>query len=142
MMQERPSQLWVSATQCFLGCIGLAVLTFVCIQLKADVATAGFAYLILLVLLSLKGSFIGSLALSITAAACLAYFFAPPALSFMVEVPQAEKAQSSHNALVNTIPALVWSARPDGSRDFHSQRWLEFTGLSPAEAAGAGWAAG
>ena len=166
MTREKPSQFWDLATQCFLGCIGLAALTFACLQLEGNVATAGFAYLILIALLSLIGNFIGSFVLSITAAMCLAYFFAPPVHSFMVEVPQdllalvaflttsiivtgltakmremAERTRSSHAALVNTIPALVWSARPDGSRDFHSQRWLAFTGLSAAEAAGAGWAA-
>ena len=39
----------------------------------------------------------------------------------------AEQAKAAQNALVNAIPALVWSALPDGSRDFHSQRLLEFT---------------
>ncbi|HME00467.1 MAG TPA: PAS domain-containing protein [Terriglobia bacterium] len=48
--------------------------------------------------------------------------------------------QSSEDRLrlvIDTIPAHVWSARPDGSVDFISQRWLEFTGLSLA--AGLGW---
>jgi len=30
----------------------------------------------------------------------------------------------------DTIPALAWSAAPDGARDFVSQRWLEYTGFS------------
>ena len=47
--------------------------------------------------------------------------------------------QSSQKTLVNAIPAPVWSALPDGSRDFHSQRWREFTGLSAEEASGEGW---
>src|SRR5262249_13240963 len=133
MTRERPPQFRVSATQCFFGSIGVAALTFVCFWLQVSVATAGFAFLILIALVSLKGTFIGSVVLSIAAAACLAYFFAPPAFSFLVEVPQdvlalaaflttslivtgltarvremAQKAQSSHDALVNTIPALVW----------------------------------
>ncbi len=32
--------------------------------------------------------------------------------------------------VIDTIPALVWSALPDGSVDFVSRRWLEFTGFS------------
>src|ERR1700730_2716007 len=31
--------------------------------------------------------------------------------------------------VVDTIPALVWSAQPDGSVDFVNQRLLEYTGL-------------
>ncbi len=51
-----------------------------------------------------------------------------------------DPAPDWQQALVDTIPALAWSARPDGARDFHSTRWLEFTGLSVAQAAGDGWA--
>src|SRR6478609_9926963 len=32
--------------------------------------------------------------------------------------------------VVDTIPALVWSALPDGSVDFVNDRWLQHTGLS------------
>jgi PAS domain S-box-containing protein len=44
-------------------------------------------------------------------------------------------------AEIETIPGLVWSALPTGSRDFHSQSWQNFTGLSAEDAAGDGWAA-
>ncbi|HEX2543659.1 MAG TPA: PAS domain S-box protein [Ramlibacter sp.] len=43
--------------------------------------------------------------------------------------------------IVDTIPALAWSALPDGSADFFNQHFLEFTGLAAAEAAGWGWIA-
>src|SRR5882724_2997838 len=36
--------------------------------------------------------------------------------------------------VVNTIPTLAWSARPDGSVDFFNQRWLDYTGLSAEQA--------
>lgn len=54
---------------------------------------------------------------------------------------EADNARASQQALVDTIPALVWSALPDGSRDFYSRRWLEFTGLSAEDARSKGWAA-
>jgi PAS domain-containing protein len=31
--------------------------------------------------------------------------------------------------IVDTIPALVWSARPDGSAEFFNRRWLAYSGL-------------
>ena len=34
------------------------------------------------------------------------------------------------NLIINTIPTLAWSARPDGSLDFTNQRWLDYTGLT------------
>jgi len=41
--------------------------------------------------------------------------------------------------VVDTIPTLAWSARPDGSAEFHNQRWLDYTGLSAKQALGSGW---
>ncbi len=41
--------------------------------------------------------------------------------------------------VVDTIPGLVWSARPDGSAEFFNQRWLEYTGLPLEQALDWGW---
>lgn len=30
---------------------------------------------------------------------------------------------------VNTIPALVWSGRPDGSSDFYNQKFIDYVGV-------------
>src|SRR6201988_1796129 len=40
--------------------------------------------------------------------------------------------------VVDTIPTLAWSARPDGSAEFFNQRWLDYTGLSAEQALGSG----
>jgi PAS domain S-box-containing protein len=40
--------------------------------------------------------------------------------------------------IIDTIPALAWSALPDGSVDFLNQRWLEYTGLSLEQGLGRG----
>src|SRR5205823_3055817 len=41
--------------------------------------------------------------------------------------------------ITDTIPALAWSARPDGSADFFNQHYLDFIGLSAEQASGRGW---
>jgi formate hydrogenlyase transcriptional activator len=41
--------------------------------------------------------------------------------------------------VVDTIPMLAWSARPDGSAEFFNQRWLDYAGLSPDQVQGWGW---
>src|ERR1700720_5061450 len=41
--------------------------------------------------------------------------------------------------VVDTIPALAWSARPDGSAEFFNQRWLDYAGLTGEEVADWGW---
>jgi PAS domain S-box-containing protein len=43
------------------------------------------------------------------------------------------------SSIINAIPMLAWSARPDGFCEFLNQRWLAFTGLSAEEARGWGW---
>ncbi len=36
---------------------------------------------------------------------------------------------ASLQELVDSVPALIHTAHPDGSIDFFNQRWLEFVGL-------------
>ena len=43
--------------------------------------------------------------------------------------------------IIDTIPALGWSARPDGSAEFFSQYYLDFIGFSAELASGWGWTA-
>ena len=40
--------------------------------------------------------------------------------------------------IIDTIPALAWSARPDGSAEFFNQHYLDFVGLSAEQASGGG----
>ena len=72
--------------QLLLGLASLAVITFVCFRLGFDVTAAAFAYIILLALVSLLGSFSASVILSVIAAACLNYFFAPPLFELRIDV--------------------------------------------------------
>ena len=41
--------------------------------------------------------------------------------------------------IVDTTPALIYSARPDGYLDFFNQQCLEFLGLPFEEISGWGW---
>ena len=49
-----------------------------------------------------------------------------------------EQAQNIR-LVVDTIPALAWSARPDGSAEFFNRRWLEYAGLCEEQAVDWGW---
>ena len=50
---------------------------------------------------------------------------------------------SEHNLklIIDTIPALAWSARPDGSAAFFNQHYLDFVGFSAEQAGNWGWTA-
>jgi two-component system, chemotaxis family, CheB/CheR fusion protein len=41
--------------------------------------------------------------------------------------------------LAESLPALVWTCRRDGSCDYVSPRWIEYTGVSDGELRGYGW---
>jgi len=43
--------------------------------------------------------------------------------------------------LIGTIPAMVFVTRADGSNEFVSRQWIEFSGLSGKQSRGFGWAA-
>lgn len=83
--QKRRPRLQAVAAQYLLGIAGLALITFVCFQLGFHIGRTAFAYLILVVLLSLLGSFSASVVLSIIATACLNFFFSPPLFEFRIE---------------------------------------------------------
>jgi PAS domain S-box-containing protein len=50
-------------------------------------------------------------------------------------------AEERWRAILNTMPQMVWSARPDGFHDFYNDRWYDFTGVDRGATDGAGWAA-
>jgi PAS domain S-box-containing protein len=85
--QTRRARLQAAAAQFVLGIAGLALITFVCFRLGFGLARTAFAYVILAALVSLLGSFSASVVLSILAAACLNYFFAPPLFDLRVYAP-------------------------------------------------------
>jgi PAS domain S-box-containing protein len=41
--------------------------------------------------------------------------------------------------IIDTIPAMAWSARPDGSAEFFNQHYLDFIGFSAEQASDRGW---
>src|SRR6266478_9121798 len=75
---------WRVVAQCLSGAVALALLTVVCFRLQLNLATTACLYLIIIVLLSLLGSFLSAAVVSLIAVGCLAYYFAPPIFSFRV----------------------------------------------------------
>jgi formate hydrogenlyase transcriptional activator len=48
-----------------------------------------------------------------------------------------QEAELRH--IVDTIPAIVWSARPDGANAYVNSRFVEYCGMRPEQIAGSGW---
>jgi PAS domain S-box-containing protein len=70
--------LWVA------GCTALGAVTWVCFRLQLSIATTGFIYLIVIVLLSSMDSYVSSVIFSMVAVVLLNYFFTPPLFAFQV----------------------------------------------------------
>jgi len=56
-----------------------------------------------------------------------------------IDITARKRAEAELHALIDAIPQLVWTARPDGFFDSCNQRWRDCTGLSTEEAQGEGW---
>jgi PAS domain S-box-containing protein len=50
-----------------------------------------------------------------------------------------KKQEAELRAVVDTIPAIVWSALPDGSNSYVNSRCAEYCGMAPEDVAGSGW---
>jgi len=49
------------------------------------------------------------------------------------------ESRQHYQALVESLPHLVWTCRPDGTCDFLSRQWVEYTGQSAASQLEYGW---
>jgi hypothetical protein len=56
----------------------------------------------------------------------------------VMDVTVAKEAEEKIRLIINTVPGLLWTARPDGWVDFLNQRWLDYTGMTLEQ--GLGWA--
>src|ERR1700687_3075443 len=50
-----------------------------------------------------------------------------------------KSSEDKFRVMVDTIPTLVWCTLPDGSNEFHNQRWHDYTGLPEGAETGWGW---
>jgi PAS domain S-box-containing protein len=66
--------------------------------------------------------------------------------NLLIDIDERKRAEEALAAsernlklIIDTIPALAWSAHPDGSAEFFNQHYLDFIGLSAEQASGWGW---
>jgi PAS domain S-box-containing protein len=67
-------------------------------------------------------------------------------VAFVLDVSERKRAEEAQRRserelrdVIETIPTIVWTARPDGSSEFANQRWVQYTGISRAHALDFGW---
>ena len=157
-MPSTAKKLLRETVQFLVGLVALASLTWLCARLGFHPVSAALGFLILIVLLSLAGSFLGALALSFLALGSFAYFFSPrpvhldyledivAVVAFLLTslivtalVRQLRARRDELENVLHAMPPLVLNTSPSGLADFSNQRFRDYTGLSSEELLGAGW---
>ena len=72
---------------------------------------------------------------------CAVVFLALLWAAYQFRIRQLQRDFKKLRDVIETIPAMAWTARPDGSNEFVNRRWAEYTGLSAEDTAGSGWTA-
>ncbi|MEA2722992.1 MAG: hypothetical protein QOH59_763 [Gemmatimonadales bacterium] len=158
-----------SVVPALLGTIATALVSLVFYRLHPDAGTAALLYLFVVVVVSLHGSLVASLWVILLAVLALDYFFTPPTLrlwpitepldvvaliAFLTtalvinrlifrmrqSLKEVEVAHEQLQRVIDTVPTLLTSARPDGAIEFVNQQWSDFLGLSREEFRRGGWA--
>jgi PAS domain S-box-containing protein len=127
MLHSQSPGFWRAVAQYVSGTIALAFVTFVCFRLGLNLATTACIYLIVIVLLSLRGSFLLSVVFSLIGVACLAYYFAPPDLSFRVSDPFDAMAIIAFLTTSAVITHLVSRVRKSAERLREQAALLDLT---------------
>jgi len=52
-----------------------------------------------------------------------------------------EDDQARLRFMTDTLPQLIWAARPDGWVEYVNRPWLDYTGMTPEQSLGSGWRA-
>ena len=60
-------------------------------------------------------------------------------LAYQHRIRQLQRRSRELRDMIETIPAMAWTAGPDGSKPFVNKRWADFTGLSAHESAVFSW---
>jgi len=113
-------KVWRSAVPGLLGAVGLALVTFICFRFQVGLATAALLYLMIVVLMSLKGSFVSSTVVSVLAIGCLDYFFTVPLFTLGMNDLQSYVAMIVFLATSLIITRLVSRVRKQGEEALSS----------------------
>jgi PAS domain S-box-containing protein len=71
--------------------------------------------------------------------ALIAIEFEQTHLALKNALVEIKKSENRLRTIIDTIPAMAWSARLDGSAEFFNRRWLDYAGLSAEKASDWGW---
>src|SRR6202008_537486 len=56
-----------------------------------------------------------------------------------LDIEERKRAEQELRDIVDTIPAILWTALPDFSKAYVNSRFVEYSGMGPEEIVGTGW---
>jgi PAS domain S-box-containing protein len=59
----------------------------------------------------------------------------------VMDITAAKETENKVQLIIDTVPAFIWTTRPDGSLDFVSRRWLDYAGMTLEQILTRGWQA-
>ena len=104
---ETLRRFWRSIAVFLLGCIVIALVTFVCFRFHAKLAIVSLFYVVVIVLISLQGRFVVALLSAVVALLCLDYFFVRPIFAFGPIEPEDIVALFTFLAAALVVTTLV-----------------------------------
>ena len=104
-----------------LGALAIGTVTLVCYRLHLDLTIPALLYLLILVIQSLSGGYVGTAITCLIAFGCLDYFFVPPVLTLNIDRPIDGVALTVYMATSLIITRLAVKARMD-ARTVESKR--------------------
>jgi two-component system sensor histidine kinase KdpD len=87
MTADKRSGEWALVRHGATGCCAVAALTYAAFRLHVNESSAGFLYLLLVVIVALRLGFRAATVTSLAAVNCLNYFFVQPILNFRIADP-------------------------------------------------------
>jgi PAS domain S-box-containing protein len=168
MQSSTTRHFWTSVAPALLGSIAIALLTLVSYRLQPGAVPVALLYLLVVVIVSVRGNLVASVWVSLLAVVSLDAFFTSPnfrlypiretrdvvalivfltialvinrlILRVRQSLREVEAAHEQLRLVTDTVPTLLSSARPDGQVEFVNQRWRDFGGLSSEEVKGWRW---
>ncbi|MDR6197773.1 PAS domain S-box protein [Siphonobacter sp. SORGH_AS_0500] len=61
------------------------------------------------------------------------------ATAFVQPSDQNQESETYDRQVTDTVPAIIWTTKPDGSCSYLNKQWYEYTGQTKAQAEGFGW---
>src|SRR6185295_19765326 len=62
-----------------------------------------------------------------------------PELTVAERTAEVRRSEKELRDLLDSIPAIVWSATPEGANSYVNSRFVEYCGFPPERVAGSGW---